>query len=385
MNDAPHSRLSFRELLLIFVFWTSLATLTAINQWLGPREFGMRVVSPAGPIAMAYVEAWLWAAVTPLIFRLSSRLSIDRSRWYVRVPLLVATGIVISLALYTILLVVRVEIFDVPRRGSIAFAPLRELGRFRFVNQLLLYFAVLAAGYAREYFLRDQERQRESIGLQARAARLQAQLADARLEALRGQINPHFLFNTLHAVAALVERDPPGVRRMIARLSDLLRRTIDSSGSELVPLREELELVQGYIDIMEVRFQGRLHVESHVDPETLDVPVPSLVLQPIVENALEHGASRALGEGRIEISARREGGNLLVTVRDNGPGVEAASESGVGLANTRARLHELYGDAAGLTLSSAPGGGAVAAIIIPIGRVDARVVLVPGVPEADLD
>ena len=369
MRDAPHLRLTWRELLLIFVFWTSLATLTAINQWLGPRDYGMRVVSPAGPIAMAYIEAWLWTAVTPLIFGLSSRFSTDRSRWYVRVPLLLAAGIVISLAIYMILFFLRVEVFEVGRRAP-AFAPLRELGRFRFVNQLLLYFAVLAAGYAREYFLRDQERQRESIELQARAARLQAQLADARLDALRGQINPHFLFNTLHAVAALVERDPAGVRRMIARLSELLRRTIDADGSEEVPLREELDFLQRYIEIMEIRFQGKLHVDSNVEPDTLEVWVPSLVLQPIVENALEHGASRAAGDGRVEISARRSGGHLVLTVRDNGPGVDARSASGVGLANTRARLRELYGETAALTLSSAEGGGAVATITIPIDRME---------------
>ncbi len=228
----------------------------------------------------------------------------------------------------------------------------------------------MTAGYAREYFLRDQERQRESIELQARAARLQAQLADARLDALRGQINPHFLFNTLHAVAALVERDPAGVRRMIARLSELLRRTIDADGSEEVPLREELDFLQRYIEIMEIRFQGKLHVDSNVEPDTLEVWVPSLVLQPIVENALEHGASRAAGDGRVEISARRSGGNLLLTVRDNGPGVDARSASGVGLANTRARLRELYGEAAALTLSSAEGGGAVATITIPIDRME---------------
>ena len=233
-----------------------------------------------------------------------------------------------------------------------------EIRRFRFVNQLIVFFAVLAAGYAREYFLRDQERQRESIALHA-------QLAEARLDALRAQINPHFLFNTLNTIAALVERDPGGVRRMIARLGDLLRYTIDSRGAATVPLRQELGFLQHYIDIMEIRFQGRLRTELKIDPDTLDVEVPSLILQPIVENALEHGASRAVGEARVEISGRRNRDDLILIVRDNGPGVREEA-AGVGLTNTRERLEHLYGDAASLTLESAPGGGAIATIVIPL-------------------
>ena len=248
------------------------------------------------------------------------------------------------------------ELFDLPRRGVVAFAPLRELGRFRFVNQLLVYFAILAAGYAREYFLRDQERQHEAVALQA-------QLAEARLDALRMQINPHFLFNTLHAIAALVERDPPGVRKMIARLSELLRRTIDTRAADVIPLRDELSFLRGYIEIMEIRFQGRLQVSTEIDPATLDALVPNLVLQPIVENALEHGASR-VADGRVAIETSRRGEMLVITVRDNGPG-PSDSQQGVGLSNTRARLAQLYGDAASLTLRAADDGGAIAEITLP--------------------
>jgi two-component system, LytTR family, sensor kinase len=352
------ARLSGRELAIIFAFWTSLATLSAVNQLLDPRGYGFRFMSPAGPIAMAYIESWLWAAFTPLIFSLSSRFTIERSKWLVRIPVLIAIGFLISVTIYFVLAFARTRIFELPRRGIPAFAPLLEIRRFRFLNQLLVFCAVLAAGYAREYFLRDQARQRESIALHA-------QLAEARLDALRAQINPHFLFNTLNAIAALVERDPAGVRRMIARLGDLLRYSIDSRGSATVPLREELEFLRHYIDIMEIRFQGRLRTQLQIDPQTLDAAVPSLILQPIVENALEHGASRAAGEARVEISARRDGGNLVLAVRDNGAGVRAEA-AGVGLTNTRQRLEHLYGDRASLTLASASGGGAIATIVIPL-------------------
>ena len=281
-----------------------------------------------------------------------------------RVPLLILIGIGVAILVYTLLDAARFIVIDpsiAGRRGrgtGSAFAPLREIGRFRFLNQLLVYLAVLAAGFAREFFRRDQRRQRQ-------AAQLQAQLAEARLDALRMQINPHFLFNTLHAVSALVERDPGGVRRMIARLSELLRHTIESHAADEVPLRDELAFLRRYIEIMEIRFQGRLRVDMNLADDTQDALVPNLILQPIVENALEHGVNRAAGEGRIEIAARRDGGRLVLSVGDNGPGLDAQHASGVGLANTRARLEQLYGDRGSLELRDAEGGGVLAQITLP--------------------
>lgn len=355
--------LSTREIVLIFAFWTFLATLSAANRLLDPRGFGFRM-SPAGPITLAFIESWIWAAFTPLILWLSSWTSERTRPLWIRIPLLLLIGIGIAIAVYALLDLARYLVIDPPpmRRGRgggrSTFAPLREIGRLRFLNQLLVYFAVLATGFAREFFLSDQRRQRQE-------AHLQAQLAEARLDALRMQINPHFLFNTLHAVSALVERDPGGVRRMIARLSELLRHTIDSRATDEVPLREEIAFLRRYIEIMEIRFQGRLHVEMQVDDATLDALVPNLILQPIVENALEHGVNRAAGEGQITISARRDGDRLVLSVRDNGPGVDTQNESGVGLGNTRARLQQLYGDRATLTLKNADGGGTLAEITLP--------------------
>jgi two-component system LytT family sensor kinase len=364
-HDGPmhHERfsLSARELTLIFLFWTALATVSTVNRLIDARDFGFgRVISPAGPITLAFIEAWTWAAFTPLIFWLGSRSGSVRSQ-VVRVLLLILCGIAVAIAVYVLLDFARSQIITTPRRrggGPPVFAPLREIGRFRFLNQLLVYAAVLATGFAREFFLRDRSRQQHQV-------RLQAQLAEARLDALRMQINPHFLFNTLHAVSALVERDPGGVRRMIARLSELLRHTIDSRGTDEVPLRDELAFLRRYIEIMEIRFQGRLQVAMNVGDDTLEALVPNLVLQPIVENALEHGAARAEGEGRIELSARRDGDELRLAVRDNGPGLQEGAPPGVGVANTRARLEQLYGEFATLTLSNADGGGVLAEIVLP--------------------
>lgn len=371
-SPRPQWRLTARELILIFVFWTALATLSSVNRLLDPRGFGFRLISPAGPIAMEYVESWTWAALTPLVFWLSSRFSVERSRWMTRLPLLLAAGVVISIAVFVLLWYARDAIIGPsPRRPPGAGGPFAEIGRLRFLNEFLVYIAVLAAGFAREYFVRDQARTREAIALQSRAATLQAQLADARLDALRMQLNPHFLFNTLHAVSALVERDPAGVRRMLARLSELLRQTMDRDAPDEITLAGELAFLRGYLEIMSIRFQGRLRIELRIDDDTLEARVPNLVLQPIVENALEHGAARAAGEAVVEVAARRSGEQLILTVRDNGPGVSAQAGSGVGLANTRARLTVMYGGAASLELTSLPEGGTVATITMPF-RAEAR-------------
>ena len=359
--DQPTWHLSAREVLLIAVFWTSLAVLTVLNRLYDPRGEGLRVITRSGPIVLPFVEAWLWAALTPLIFWISSRSSAAMSR-VARVVLLVLAGVAIAFFVDVTLDVVRDVFFPVPRRrgggGGLTFAPFFGLRRFGLLNQLMIYCAVLTAGFAREFFLREQRRSRE-------AAHLEVQLAHARLDALRMQLNPHFLFNTLHAVSALVERDPSGVRKMIARLSELLRHTLDSRASEEIPLRDEMSFLQRYFDIMAVRFQGKLRVTTSLDDAALDARVPNFILQPLVENALEHGVSRATGEAEIAIEARREGDELVIAIVDRGPGFDASAEGGVGLANTRARLAGLYGSAASVTPRTAPEGGAAVELRLP--------------------
>lgn len=352
------NRITSRELALIFGFWTFLAILSATSRLLDPRGFGFRGMSPAGPVLLAFIESWLWALLTPPIFWLGSWVTQERRALLWRILLLLAIGILVSIVVYLLLAVARDQLFESVAVRRRAFRPRREIASFRFVPQLLFYFAILAAGFAREYFLRTRQQQEH-------AARLQAQLAEARLDALRMQMNPHFLFNTLHAVSAMVERDPAGVRRMIARLSELLRHTTDAHATDLVPLRDELGFLGRYIEIMEIRFQGRLKIERQIDPATLDALVPNLILQPLVENALEHGVSRVKGEGRIDIVSERRGESLVLTVRDNGPGLRDEPPAGVGVANTRARLAQLYGDEGTLTLTSADEGGTVAEIALP--------------------
>ncbi len=154
---------------------------------------------------------------------------------------------------------------------------------------------------------------------QAHAAQLNAQLAEARLEALRRQLDPHFLFNTLHSVSALVERDPRGARRMVGQLSDLLRHSMDDAAPAEIALRQELGMLERYLDIMRVRFADQLVVETHLDPRTVDALVSNMILQPLVENAIRHGVEQRSDGGRVEIDATLDGDTLVLRVSDNGP------------------------------------------------------------------
>ncbi|HEY0778884.1 MAG TPA: histidine kinase [Gemmatirosa sp.] len=265
------------------------------------------------------------------------------------------------------------------------------------LNALALYLAVFGAGlsraYARQAQLRRDEGARREALLHAqreeaarREATLQMQLAEARLDALRRQLDPHFLFNTLNAVSALVVRDPSGVRSMIARLSELLRFSFEGAERAEIPLREELALLDRYVEIMEVRFQGRLVVDRRVDAPVLDALVPTMVLQPLVENAIRHGVERRKGTGHVVVEACADGDTVMLRVTDDGPGPGAAGDEprtieprrtstpadasgtarrGIGVANTVARLAHLYSDAASFTLTRGPDGGAVAEVRLP--------------------
>jgi len=183
------------------------------------------------------------------------------------------------------------------------------------------------------------------------------------------QLQPHFLFNTLNAIVVLVRQQKgPQAEEMLARLSDLLRSVLDDVESHQVALSRELEYVRLYLSIEQVRFRDRLSVEISADPELLDAAVPHMGLQPIVENAVRHGIGRSASAGTIRISASRMNDVLKVEVRDDGPGLPAGNLSdghGIGLVNTRARLHQLYGDSAQLTLENGANGGAVATMILP--------------------
>ncbi|MEO6527088.1 MAG: histidine kinase [Gemmatimonadaceae bacterium] len=384
---------------LILTFWTVMAVLTAAGQVLDPRTARLTPVFPAATVTLAFVNSYIWAALTPLVFRLSRRYPIEHGTWSIRVPALLMLGAAIAALVDLTIAFLRFRVFFTGPWSPRPFDPTFGFVRMFWLDDLVVFLAVLAAGFARDYFLRLQTRHDEAVllhaeaaRLQAEAARLEAQLAEARLTALRAQLDPHFLFNTLNAVSTLVGSDPRGVRRMIARLSALLRHSLEESAEPEVPLEQELQVLAQYVEIMEIRFEGRLHVDTRIDPHALDALVPNLILQPLVENAIKHGVSKlpSAAVGRVEVEGRCDGEIVTITVRDNGPRLADASslagEGGVGLRNTRARLAQLYG--AEHTLSLAPGieGGVVATLTLPYHtRADLRVTTVEmPVPTAEL-
>jgi two-component sensor histidine kinase len=261
--------------------------------------------------------------------------------------------------------------------------------RHWYFQELVTFFGVFAAGLVSDLSRRYRAREREAAQLQgqtsqlqaeqaelrARAARLQAQsaelnaqLAEARLAMLRTRLNPHFLFNTLNAVSALVAKNPKGVRDMIALLSELLRHALAETRAQEIPLREEARLLQLYLEILEIRYQGLLRTVMTIDPGVQEALVPNLILQPLVENAMKHGVDRAGGRGAIEVRADRVGDELVLTVRDTGPvdgPVPTSGSSGIGLRLTRERLVELYGTEQRLELTPSPGGGMTARVVLP--------------------
>jgi hypothetical protein len=218
-----------------------------------------------------------------------------------------------------------------------------------------LIYSVLVGGMI-AYDAESEARERT-----LRAAQLEARLAEARLGALKAQLRPHFLFNTLNAISAFMEKDPKTARRMTAHLGDLLRSSLESSERQEVPLSEELAIVEDYLAIQRIRFDGRLLVDRDVEPEALGAPVPSFLLQPLVENAIERGHA-----SRILLSAHRRNGSLEIRVSDDGVGLEGKTNgNGLGLKNTAARLEALYGDRAHLELRTAASGGVDVVVTLP--------------------
>jgi signal transduction histidine kinase len=363
-------RLGRREVGLIAAFWLFLALLSIANRVLDPRGPGLHVVPPSVPIVLTLVATGLWAVLTPPIFYLAARFPPGRTTWVWRLPLLLAVGLALTLLVHLAVSLARTELFEVvPRRGDpLSLTP--GVRRLWFLNEFIIYLGILAAGFAREYFRRYEARQEEALRLRAEAAALQAQLAEAQVAALRMQLNPHFLFNTLHAISALVGRDPSGVRRMIARLSELLRSTLEESGRAERTVERELAFIDRYLDIMQVRFQGKLEVKTTLDRAARDALVPTLILQPLVENAVKHGVAKRRGAGRIEVEARLAGDRVRLSVTDNGPGLAPArpgegATAGIGLRNTEARLRQMYGEAQRLSVEPASEGGTRAVVELP--------------------
>jgi sensor histidine kinase YesM len=230
-----------------------------------------------------------------------------------------------------------------------------------FPYNLLIYGVIVTISHALAYYRKYHERT-------VHALELEKHLTEARLQALLRQLKPHFLFNTLNGIASLMHSDVNAADKMLVRLSELLRLTMHHRGQPRTPLREEIAFIEKYLEIERIRFRDRLAVNIAVAPDVLAVEVPSLVIQPLVENAIRHGIEPQARQGRIDIEARRDADRLLLIVRDNGGGMPAGgfTREGIGLANTRERLRELYGDEHRFELANHPAGGLEVRIFLPI-------------------
>ena len=340
-----------------FAIWTVLGLLAVLQNALFFRAIG-EPVPWANLLPVRLADWYTCALFTPLYFRLVRRFPLDEGGWLRAVPVHLAATVVFVVTKY----VIYTPIFNLLRPESRPERTLGEMLAGNFIIENVIFWSMIGVIQAIESFRKLRERE-------VQAAQLAGQLANARLDALTGQLHPHFLFNTLQGVSTLLHRDPAAADTMLTRLSELLRRTLQRDGRHEVTLAEELELLELYLDIMRTRFADRLTVEIDVAAGLRVALVPRFILQPLVENALKHGIERRSGTGRIEIAGRQEGAALILSVRDDGPGTHGSGgrppAEGVGLSNTRHRLRQLYGDAQRLELRDGATGGFEVTLSIP--------------------
>jgi sensor histidine kinase YesM len=310
---------------------------------------------------------------------LSRRFPLDKKAWRVSLPVH-AAGVFVATSLHIVM---------ATATRMITYAAINETTSWRveaqrmyFLNfdwEMMTYWAIVGLSHALAY---HQEAQTRAL----KASQLETRLVEAQLQSLQRQLQPHFLFNTLNTISALMHRDVEAADAMIARLSDLLRISLQSVGVQEVTLKEELDFLSKYLEIEQTRFRDRLRVVFDVAPDTFDALVPNLILQPLVENAIKHGIGPRPAPGTITIRARRVGTMLELVVQDNGVGLSAARLSdfnrGIGLSNTRSRLDHLYGSSHRFEFRQPAEGGLLVLIAIPLVDVEDETVGVPAVEGA---
>lgn len=308
-------------------------------------------------------SGYVWFVLSPLIYLLGKRFPIEKGKW--RVSL--AVHFVASFIFAGVLLLI--DAYFLPKMGYPLRDGLNTFGDvykfFIFYNiylEISIYWTVLGIQQLVKYYRMNRERE-------LRTSQLEARLALSRLQVLKMQLHPHFLFNTLNAISELMYKNPDAAERMISHLSDLLRLSFENLEVQEISLKQELEFLRKYLEIEQMRFEDRLKVEMHIAPDTLDAGVPNMILQPLVENAIKHGLAPRSEGGTIEIEAVRNNGHLDISVSDNGIGVPFGDlenlDEGVGLSNTRRRLRHLYGDTHKFKLKNSAKGGLNVNLTIP--------------------
>ena len=368
-DAAPRDRRRPRWLWIVGI-WLAISIVSANEWWLWFRFTNGRSVGWLALLKLTVPWPLLWGTLTPLILWLAHRFPVERQSWPRRLPLYAATILALNALDVTYDRAVR-PLVQPAAEAAAGDGGARLSFAQGYVAQLefnaACFLAIVLCAHVADYYRRLREREVSS-------ARLQAQLTTAQLQILRLQLQPHFLFNTLNAISELVYQDPRRAERMIAYLGDLLRMSLDRGGRQRVPLREELEFLRAYLEIQRTRFRDRLEVSVDAPPETLDALVPSMLLQPLAENAIRHGLSRRAAAGRLAVAAsvRDAGHTLELRIEDDGVGLRdsgaasAPDSSGVGLQNTRERLRHLYPGDHHFTVRDRLGGGVEVVISIPL-------------------
>lgn len=335
---------------VIVGFWFFLALLFT------PQTYLSNLRSPT-PLtwAQAFLATFLlfqvWSVLTPLVLWLGARFPLERDRLLRNIGIHVLLSGPVALLHIWLLQTVNTLLLSWSRSYEPP-VPIKALLVGLGATNIMVYWGIIAVSQAVNYFRKYQERE--------------FRLAQAQLQALRMQLHPHFLFNTLNAIAELVYSDPKAADRCILSVSELLRFSLESHRTQEVTLKEEIDFLEKYLEIQKILMRERLNVRLNIEPETLDASVPNMLLQPLVENAIKHGISPRPEGGNIEVFARRLDGKLFVEITDDGLGMQEQRDgSGVGLINTRERLKHLYGGAHAFNLSSFPGRGVTIRISLP--------------------
>lgn len=342
--------------LAAFGVWTALALLSAIQNVIFLRSINEAVAW--WPLFLTRLADWYTCAIfTPAYFWLVRRYPIDRGHWKVSIPLhLVTTSCFVILKYVMFREILR---WLAPAQAGMS---LGDVLARSFIFESIAFWCLLGVVHAIVFYERFRDRE-------VQAADLRAQLAASQLDSLVAQLHPHFLFNTLQGISTLMHRDPRGADTMLNRLSELLRRTLHRGNRPEVPLSEEMEILEHYVGIMQVRFGDRLEFVADIDPEVRMALVPHFILQPLVENALQHGIARRAGAGRVAVHGTRQEDSLVLRISDDGPGLPAGQTTypaeGIGLGNTRLRLSQLYGPRQSLSLRPIPGGGMMVELVLP--------------------
>jgi two-component system LytT family sensor kinase len=344
---------------LIFLSWTAIGLAFGGQLYLTQSKIGHPITWQFAA-QRALADWYVFALLSLPGLWLARRFRLERLSWPRNA--LVHLGASVSFSL--LWMVLRAAIEQVQSRGTSA--PASFAAAFKhalvatFFFNLLIYWVIISVSHAFDYYRRFHERE-------LRTVELEKHLAQAKLQALQMQLNPHFLFNTLHAIAALMHKNVETADRMITRLSDLLRLALENTATQEVPLQQELDFLDRYLEIEQTRFGERLRVRREIAADTLQARVPNLILQPLVENAIRHGVEPNSKPGEIVLRACSENGTLRLEVEDNGIGFPAGSSpsEGVGLSNTRARLQQLYGAAHRFEFSRATNGGLIVRVQIP--------------------